>query len=342
MGVDKMKMMTYNNESITNVTNSKAQFVVFKPAFGKIVIKRKFAMITRRRRRRYILLSVALAFLTAFGSMWFSLEPAASEESRAVDLWEDSLQDEENASVDGTMIRILEAKSEANFSACDGKMAEGMVPESLSLEQLQAAMMQLNEAKSSLVFVDKSRTDNPESLSAEESEEEEEEEETYDWYEEEDSYSEPVYEEEEEVVVTEPEPETEEETSESVQEESQESVSVPSVSYSDLDYLAAICQIEAGSNYEGCLAVANVVLNRLYAGYASSIYGVIYAPYQFATGNMDYYLQNGTSANARAAAQDALNGSNNVGSYKHFNGTYWLDPESLDCPYVVIGGNVFY
>lgn len=115
-----------------------------------------------------------------------------------------------------------------------------------------------------------------------------------------------------------------------------------SANYSDLDYLAAICQIEAGYNYDGCLAVANVVLNRLNAGYGSSIYEVIQSPYQFATGWMDYYLKNGTSSIAREAAAAALAGSNNIGGYLNFNGTTWLNPDTLDCPHVVIDGNVFY
>lgn len=128
----------------------------------------------------------------------------------------------------------------------------------------------------------------------------------------------------------------------SFEEEAETEPQIDYSAYSDLDLLAAICQIEAGSNYEGALAVANVVLNRLHCGYAGSIYGVIFAPYQFATGSMDYYLQNGTSDTARAAAQDALNGINNVGSYLNFNGRTWLDPATLNCPYVEIGGNVFY
>ena len=131
-----------------------------------------------------------------------------------------------------------------------------------------------------------------------------------------------------------------------VKEEENEEDSIPEVSapgsYSDLEYLAAICQIEAGDNYEGCLAVANVVLNRVNAGLASSIYDAIYAPYQFATGWMDYYLTNGTSSSAYEAAAAALAGSNNIGGYLYFNGTTWLNPDTLDCPYVVIGGNVFY
>ncbi len=174
-------------------------------------------------------------------------------------------------------------------------------------------------------------------------------------------YEEDIYEEESEVIYEEDseieedtfEPEVEEESSApvkpekepEVEEESKEE-SVPEVSapgsYSDLEYLAAICQIEAGYNYEGCLAVANVVLNRVNAGFGSSIYDVIYAPYQFATGWMDYYLENGTGSAAYEAAAAALAGSNNIGGYLYFNGTTWLNPDTLDCPYVVIGGNVFY
>ena len=166
--------------------------------------------------------------------------------------------------------------------------------------------------------------------------------------------SEEIYEEDSTIIEEESdieeEPEVEESTPAQPEEEpeveEEENGALPEVSapgtYSDLEYLAAICQIEAGYNYDGCLAVANVVLNRLNAGWGSSIYDVIYAPYQFATGWMDYWLENGTGSAAYEAAAAALAGSNNVGSYMYFNGTTWLNPESLDCPYVVIGGNVFY
>ena len=159
------------------------------------------------------------------------------------------------------------------------------------------------------------------------------------YYEEDFEYEEDseVIEEEESTYIPEEEPEVEEENNgEAIPE-----VSAPG-SYSDLDYLAAICQIEAGYNYDGCLAVANVILNRVNAGFGSSIYDVIYAPYQFATGWMDYYLENGSSFTAYEAAAAALAGSNNIGGFLYFNGTTWLDPDTLDCPYVVIGGNVFY
>ena len=113
--------------------------------------------------------------------------------------------------------------------------------------------------------------------------------------------------------------------------------------YTELDYLAALCQCEAGPYYDGSLAVANCVLNRLYAGFESNIYDVIYAPYQFATSRIGGYLANGeVSSTCYQAAQDALSGVNNIGSYLFFNGVYWLDPATLERPYVVIGGNCFY
>lgn len=137
---------------------------------------------------------------------------------------------------------------------------------------------------------------------------------------------------------------TEEESSEALTTQREEtSGSNVTNGYTDEEYLAAICQIEAGGTYEGSLAVANCVLNRLKNGrYGSSIYEVIYAPYQFATGNMNYWLENGPGENARRGAADALAGINNLGDYLHFNGVYWLDPDSLDVPHVVIGGNCFY
>lgn len=188
---------------------------------------------------------------------------------------------------------------------------------------------------------------------------------TSDETEDEDSYrdSEPAYEEESEVDSYEEESSEEsyieEESTESSEESSESKPNYESdpgrstrgttdgsrevAGYTDLDYLAAICQVEAGSNYEGALAVANVVINRLNAGFASTIYDVIFAPYQFATTRIPGLLESGgVSSTCYQAAQDALDGINNVGSYLYFNGTYWLDPDTLDRPYVVIGGNCFY
>lgn len=113
--------------------------------------------------------------------------------------------------------------------------------------------------------------------------------------------------------------------------------------YSDLDLLAAICQIEAGYDYDGCLAVANVVLNRLNTGFddCQTIYQVIYYPNQFATTWMPHYLKDGTSSVARQAAADALAGANNIGDYLYFYADWYAKPETLNCSYLLIGGNCF-
>lgn len=130
-------------------------------------------------------------------------------------------------------------------------------------------------------------------------------------------------------------------TSSSSSSASQGSSSSQTSGYTDLEYLAAISCAEAGNNYDGALAVANCVLNRLHhGGYGSSIYEVIYAPYQFWTDGADYYLRNGIGSEAMRAAQDALNGVNNLGSYRNFYAAYLGTGGKTD--YVIIGGNLFY
>jgi len=117
-------------------------------------------------------------------------------------------------------------------------------------------------------------------------------------------------------------------------------------SVSDLYLLAAIVYGESGGEcYEGQLAVANVVLNRLYSGYyGSSLADVIYAPYQFTAiygSSFQNALSTGGSATSLQAAQDALNGLNNIGGYVSFRPTWYLDPSELsDC--TVIGNHVFF
>lgn len=112
----------------------------------------------------------------------------------------------------------------------------------------------------------------------------------------------------------------------------------------DVTLLAALCQYEAGS-YEGQLAVANVVLNRVRSSaYPNTIYGVIFAKGQFGrvtSGALNKYLTNGPSATAMRAAQDALNGVNNVGDYTKFCAARLANVSSYSS-YTVIGGNCFY
>lgn len=116
-------------------------------------------------------------------------------------------------------------------------------------------------------------------------------------------------------------------------------------SVDDATLLAAVCQYEAGGNYDGCLAVANVVLNRVRSGgYPNSIAEVIYAPGQFGSvraGALNRYLNGGISGSARQAANDALAGVNNIGGYLHFCSGRVANVNSFSS-YAVVGGNYFY
>lgn len=93
--------------------------------------------------------------------------------------------------------------------------------------------------------------------------------------------------------------------------------------FSDVVLLAALIQAEAGTQpYEGQVAVGNVVTNRLITGrYGSSIYSVIYAKSQFGpagSGQVAQIAAAGPKATCLAAAQDALNGVNYIGTATHF------------------------
>lgn len=111
-------------------------------------------------------------------------------------------------------------------------------------------------------------------------------------------------------------------------------------SYDDVTLLGALIQCEAGSEcYEGKLAVGAVVMNRLRAGYSSSISGVIYQRGQFtpaSTGKLEGVLARGVSGSCLQAAQDAINGADNVSGAKNFKRA------SSGQAGIVIGNHVFY
>ncbi len=98
----------------------------------------------------------------------------------------------------------------------------------------------------------------------------------------------------------------------------------------DLKLLACLVHAEAGDqSYEGKLAVANVVLNRVKSSkYANTIEAVIYQPGQFTvarSGSLDKQIDRyeGYSTKSQQltikAAKAALSGANNVGSRLYFN-----------------------
>lgn len=117
-----------------------------------------------------------------------------------------------------------------------------------------------------------------------------------------------------------------------------------SASTDDETLLACLIQCESG-NYEGMLAVANVIINRMNSRkYPNSISGVIYAAGQFSpvsSGKLETRLSKGPSSTARQAAADALAGTNNIGSFLHFRSSKSADLTRYSS-YTIVAGNVFY
>ncbi len=117
-----------------------------------------------------------------------------------------------------------------------------------------------------------------------------------------------------------------------------------SASVDDTTLLACLIQCESGT-YEGQLAVANVILNRVNSSkYPNSISGVIYAAGQFgpvSSGALARRLEKGPSATAVQAATDALNGTNNIGSFVHFRSAKGANVDNYSS-YTIVAGNCFY
>lgn len=110
-------------------------------------------------------------------------------------------------------------------------------------------------------------------------------------------------------------------------------------SYDDVTLLGALIQCEAGSEpYEGQLAVGAVVMNRLRCGYAGSISGVIYQSGQFtpaSNGMLSGVLSSGVSGSCMQAAQEAINGADNVNGATSFR-------RAGSAEGLVIGNHVFF
>ena len=129
-----------------------------------------------------------------------------------------------------------------------------------------------------------------------------------------------------------------------VQPESVTASSALSVTSDEVYLLACMVYVESGAEpYEGQLAVANVILNRVKdPRFDNTIAGVIYAPGQFPgahNGVLDGVLYSGPSESCMQAAQEALAGVNNIGGYYYFNG--YVDTSTVS-EYLVIGGHTFY
>ncbi len=118
------------------------------------------------------------------------------------------------------------------------------------------------------------------------------------------------------------------------------------MSADEIYLLASVIMMEAGSEpYEGKLAVASVVLNRLRSGiWGSSLSGVIYAKGQFygsTTGLLDSFIASGPNDECIQAAYEACAGINNIGGYMYFCSIASAKYETYSS-YTVISRQCFY
>lgn len=106
----------------------------------------------------------------------------------------------------------------------------------------------------------------------------------------------------------------------------------------DFELLAKITMVEAGYEpYEGQLAVANVILNRVKdPRFPNTIRDVIYAGKQFPPAHNGLLDKSVPSATAKRAAKDALNGKNNIQDAVYFynpkvsKGKFWSSLTVVD------------
>ena len=125
------------------------------------------------------------------------------------------------------------------------------------------------------------------------------------------------------------------------------------VSDSDIWIMACIIDWESGwQPYEGKLAVANIILNRVRSSrYPNTVTGVVYAKNQFsgvcdASGNISARFAERLAAGPRTdecmkAVLQALSGVNNVSNYTAFITTSTANYSAYS-DYMIIGDHCFY
>lgn len=114
-------------------------------------------------------------------------------------------------------------------------------------------------------------------------------------------------------------------------------------SVSDVALMAGILQCEAGSSYDGMLAVGTVIMNRIASPkFPNTLKGVVYQKGQFtpaSSGKLARVLAKGPNSSAYAAAKEVLGGKRHskVKNCLYFNSASWTDH-----PGVNVGGNIFW
>lgn len=115
----------------------------------------------------------------------------------------------------------------------------------------------------------------------------------------------------------------------------------------DLEVFALVVAAEAlWEPYEGKLAVANVILNRLLGGrYGDTVYDVVTAPGQFAGYKQIDKFRDKNLTDCYKACNEALSGKNNIGDFLFFHADYYVDNHDewpLFTAWHKIAGHIFF
>lgn len=118
------------------------------------------------------------------------------------------------------------------------------------------------------------------------------------------------------------------------------------ISEEDAYLIACVVSAEAGyESYEGQLAVANIVLNRLASGrYGSSVREILYASGQFtvvSTPKFQNLMANGPMQTSIAATKAAVSGTNNIPGFTSYCAS-WAADYSRYNEYTIVGNQTFY
>ena len=110
--------------------------------------------------------------------------------------------------------------------------------------------------------------------------------------------------------------------------------------------IACVVSTEAGYEcYEGQLAVANIILNRLASGrFGTTVKDVLYARGQFTVVNTDRFarvMAQGPNATSLAATKAALSGTNNIPGFTSYCAS-WAANYGRYTEYTIVGNQTFY
>jgi uncharacterized protein YraI len=119
------------------------------------------------------------------------------------------------------------------------------------------------------------------------------------------------------------------------------------ITESDMEVFVLVVAAEAfWEPYEGQLAVANVILNRLLTGrYGNTVKGVVTAPGQFAGYKSIDKFRDYDLTSCKKACKEALSGKNNIGDFQFFHADYYVDAHDewpLFTSWYQIKGHIFF